>query len=280
MVVHGRVRVSHRPESCGHRGEREVARVALGDLLPHQRGRDPGVRRGPHGVGGRDRPVLGVLVVVEEHAATLLLPPFARRQVRRPALHLSSQRERGTPDLAERPPAIDSHVDVHAPRSRCLRPADEREVVEGRAHHVGDVTDVRPLEARNRVEIDAQFVWVVEVVGTNGMRMQFEAGQVGHPGECRRIARHDLFGRPARREAEGHDVDPWGPRARRPLLIEKLTVDAVRIPNQDVGPAAGTLQGALRDSEEIPDEIELGVASLREQDLARVRDEDVPSRDR
>ena len=49
-----------------HREDREVARVDVVDLVPADRGRDPGVGQPAHGVRRRDRVVARVLVVVDE----------------------------------------------------------------------------------------------------------------------------------------------------------------------------------------------------------------------
>ena len=50
---------------------------------------------------------------------------------------------------------------------------------------------------RHRIEIDAQLVGMIEIVVSNRVWMQLEAGEVGHPGQRRRIARHDFFCRPS-----------------------------------------------------------------------------------
>ena len=50
-----------------------------GDLIPREWRRHARVGPGPHRIGGGDRPILRVLVVVEEDAVALLLPPLARR---------------------------------------------------------------------------------------------------------------------------------------------------------------------------------------------------------
>ena len=91
-----------------------------------------------------DRAVLRVLVVVEEHAVALFLPPLARRERRRAPLDLARQRQRGAAHLVERPAPLDAHVDVHAARARRLRPADEPEVGERRVHDARDLADLRP----------------------------------------------------------------------------------------------------------------------------------------
>ena len=93
-----------------HRRQREVGGVAVVDLVPGQRRRDARVRRRPHRVGAGDRAVLRVLVVVEEDAVALLLPPLARRERRRAPLDLARERQRGAAHLVEGPA-----------RARCAR---------------------------------------------------------------------------------------------------------------------------------------------------------------
>ena len=80
---------------------------------------------------------------------------------------------------------------------------------------------------------------MLEVLGAHRVRVQLEARQVGEPGERRGVARNDLVGGAARREAELHHLDPGRARLRRALLIEKLAFDAVGITHQHVGAAAG-----------------------------------------
>ena len=102
---------------------REVGRLAVGHLVPGERRRHARVGQRPHRVGRAGRAVLGVLVVVEEHAVALLLPPLRGRERGRAALDLARQRERGAAHLGERPARLDAHVDVHAARAAGLRPA-------------------------------------------------------------------------------------------------------------------------------------------------------------
>ena len=109
----------------------------------------------------------------------------------------------------------------------------------------GDLTDLRPLHTRHRIEIDAELVGMIEIVGAHGVRMQLEAGEIRHPRERRRIAGDDFFRGAAGRKAQRHDVDPGRPRCRRALLKEELSIRAVRIADEDVGPAAGRAKRAL-----------------------------------
>ena len=86
------------PISAYRRGtgvDGERGRIAAWHLVPAQRRRHPGVRRRPDGVGRGDGPVLGVLVVVDEDAVPLFLPPARGRLLRRAALDLPGQRDGG-----------------------------------------------------------------------------------------------------------------------------------------------------------------------------------------
>ena len=126
----------------GHGRQREVLGHDVGDLVPAQRERDPRVGERPDGIGRGHRPVLRVLVVVEEHAVALLLPPLRGRDRGRPALDVARQRERGAPDLPVRPARLDPDVHVDPARARRLRPADEPDRVQRLVHHAGDLADL------------------------------------------------------------------------------------------------------------------------------------------
>jgi hypothetical protein len=76
-IVDARVPVADVGEARRHRREGEVPRIAALDLLPRERGGNARVGLRTHRVGGGDGPVLRVLVVVEEDAVPLFLPPLA-----------------------------------------------------------------------------------------------------------------------------------------------------------------------------------------------------------
>ena len=120
---------------------------------------------------------------------------------------------------------------------------------------------------------------MIEILGAHRMRVQLEAGEIGHPRERRRVARHDFFGGAARRKLQRDDFDPRRPRLRRPLLEEELAVDAVRIADEHVRPAASAAQRAVGDREVVANEIQLGYAGARKQDLARIRYRNLPAID-
>src|SRR5262249_44119035 len=213
-------------EARGHRAQREVLGTARLELLPGDRCRDARVWLRTDRIRARDRAILGVLIVVDEDAVALLLPPLAGRQTGRTALHLAREGERRATDLVERPATLEADVHVHAARARGLRPSDEVEVAQDLAHHPGDLDDLGPFDPGHRIEVDAQLVRMLEVIGPHGMRMQLETGEVRHPGERRAVARHHLVRGATRREGDGADLDPRGPARRRPLLVEELPVDA------------------------------------------------------
>ena len=97
---------------------------------------------------------------------------------------------------------------MEAARSRRLRPADQSEVVQRCLDDARDVAQLGPPNARHRIEVHAQFVRMIEILRAYRMRVQLEAGEIGHPQERGRIARNDFFSAPARRKTERDDFDP------------------------------------------------------------------------
>lgn len=116
---------------------------------------------------------------------------------------------------------------------------------------------------------------MVQVVGTDRVRVQLDAAQVGHPGQRGRLARHDLVRDAPGREADVRDLEPLGTVGGRPLLEKELLADAAGVAHQDARPAAGPAQGARRHRQVVIDQVQLGQAGVREQDLAGTRDDDL-----
>ena len=105
--------------------------------------------------------------------------------------------------------------------------------------------------------------------------MQLEAGEIRHPRQVGRVARHDLFGGASGGKAYRHHLDPRRAVLRRALLEEEFGVDAVGIADQDVGTAARAAQRAVGDAQVVANDVELGIAGLRKEHLARIGDDDV-----
>ncbi len=101
-------------EALRHRREREVLGIGAVDLVPAQGRRDACVGRRPHRVRRRHGAILGVLVVVHEHALALFLPPLAGRELRCAPFHFPSQGQRRPAHLAKTPPPLDAHEEMHA----------------------------------------------------------------------------------------------------------------------------------------------------------------------
>ena len=200
------------------------------DRRPRPRPTSSGIDTRASGVGRteyarRDRAVLRVLVVVEEDAVALLLPPLARRERRaRAARPRARARARRAAPRSKLQRALDAHVDVHAARAGGLRPADEAALVEHLARDERDVDGLcRPADARHRVEIDAQLVGMLEVVGAHRVRVQVDAAEVDDPQELRRVAHDDLVAPCGPTGSESVDrLDPVGVLVGRALLEERL----------------------------------------------------------
>ena len=101
------------------------------------------------------------------------------------------------------------------------QPTSPTSASESRRHR--HVADLRPLDARNRVEIDPQLVGMIEVVGAHGMRVEIDAAEVHDPDQ-RRLVHDDLVGGPAGRERQLGRPDPVGRVVRCPLLEERFLV--------------------------------------------------------
>src|SRR5688572_662539 len=148
------------------------------------------------------------------------------------------------------------------------------------ANHRGGLPYLSPGNPRHRVEVDAQLVGMLEVLRPHRVRMELQAREVREPGERRGVARHDLLRCAPRGEAQLDHLDPLRTALRRALLVEELALDPVGIAHQHVGPAARSPKGSFRYGNVIASEVELGMAGLREQHLARVGDRDLAPADR
>ncbi len=255
-----------------HGVDRERVRLGPGNLVPPERRRHARVGGRADRVRGGDGSVLRVLVVVEEDAVALLLPPPTGGEVRGAPFDLSRERERRPSDLGERPTAFEPRVDVDPPRARGLGPPDEAEGLEHLLRHHGDVADLRPLDPRHRVEVHPQLVGMIEIVRAHRVRVQVDAPEVHDPRELGRVADHDLLRGSAGWEAELDGLDPVGTRGRRPLLEEEVALGAVDEPLQRHRSSGDAAQRSVGDGEVVADEVELGVAGRREEDLVGVRD--------
>ncbi len=272
MVVHVRVHVAEFGEARGHGRDVEVLRVRDADLLPAQRRGDGGVGTRPHRVGGGDGAVPGGLVVVDEDAlAAFLLPPLDGHPVRHPPLHLPADGDGRAPHLGEGPARFDRHEDVQAPAAGGLgEAAQAAELVEDGAQFQGGARRVVVVGAGLRVEVDAQFVGAVDVGAAHRPGVEGEGAVLGGPQHRGLLGGAHLVGAAPAGEGDVRGGDPVGHALGGALLVEPLAGDAVRVALQGGGPLAQGAQDAGGDGLVVAREVELGVAALREEDLAGV----------
>ncbi len=247
MAVHVGVTVADLGKARRHRGQREVGRVAHGDLVPRQRRRDARIRPRPHRIRTGDRPVLGVLVVVEKHAMTFFLPPLARRAARaraaRPRAPAPAPRA-GPGRTSSAARCARRRASRGSPRSLASRPDRDRRASPARRRRPRE-SAATPRPGTGSRSTRSSSGWSRSSART-GCGCSSRHARLAIHTKAAGSLRHDLFGRPARRKLQLDDLQPRRPRLRRPLLKEELAADAVRIAHQDVGPAAGALQRTLR----------------------------------
>src|SRR5213595_1849718 len=139
------VRVTALLETQRHRLQREIARIAGLELIPLDRRGYGRLGCRSHRICAGDRPIASILVVVDENAVALLLPPLGRRELRRPALHFACQRERTAAHLVVSPKRLDANVDVNPALAGCLGIAGELEVLEHVVHEESYLAHLWPL---------------------------------------------------------------------------------------------------------------------------------------
>ncbi|OLC58683.1 MAG: hypothetical protein AUH76_16750 [Candidatus Rokubacteria bacterium 13_1_40CM_4_67_11] len=186
--------IAERREALWHRRQGKVRGIGGIHFVPLERRRDPRLGGGPHGVRRGDRAVLGVLIVVDEDAMALFLPPLARGELGDAALDVARQRQRRAAHRVEAPAPLDAHQDVEAAAARGLGPAGEPHVPQRGVHHMRHLTHLRPLDAGHGIEVHAQLVGMVQVLGADRMRVQLEAGEVGEPRQRSGVATTSIHG--------------------------------------------------------------------------------------
>src|SRR4051812_42315397 len=157
----------------------------------------------------------------------------------------------------------------------CLRPTDQAEVLQYSLTQMRDITHLWPFDARDWIQIDAQFIGMFQVDRTHRMRMQFQAAEIGHPYQRGGIAWHDFLCAAPGGKFDFDDVDPGGPGCRRTLLIKKLAFHSIRVAHHHVRPPTSAAQSAGGHFNVIAHHIDFGVTSFREQHLVRIRDRNV-----
>ena len=187
-------------------------------------------------------------------------------------------RDRAGADLDRVPPTFEAHVDVHATVAGRLRPADDADLVEQRAHLTPCFTDVVEGHAGLRVEVDAQLVGVLGIGGDVGPDVEAETAEVHRPHDVREVGGDEGLRRRAVRCADGRRLEPLGHVLRHALLEERRPGRAVGEPLHEHRSSAHRAQEWFLDCAVVLDEVELGLAAFGEHDLARARESHRPPR--
>ena len=136
--------------------------------------------------------------------------------------------------------------------------------------------DVFPVDAGARIEIDPQFVRVIQIGCTHWMGMQLNASKVDDPREARGVIDHELLGRPAGWERECDRAQPGRTIGRRAFLIEGLALSAVHKSLENDRTTLNAKEGSASNGQVITDDIEFGELDLPgEIELFRMSDSDL-----
>ena len=132
-----------------------------------------------------------VLVEVDEDTFTaFFLPPRVGDRVRATARELARDRDRTGAHLDGRPLRLEPDVHVDAAVAGGLGPAFDAHLVEQRPYLVRGGTRFVETHSGLRVEIDAQLVGVLVVVGVVRPHVEAETAEVHRPHDVREIGRH------------------------------------------------------------------------------------------
>src|SRR5262249_24610007 len=100
-------------------------------------------------------------------------------------------------------------------------------LVEQRLHLLRNRAHVRPAYAWARIQIDPQFIRVLEISGTHGVGVLLDATEVDNPDKAGRIVNDDLFCGAARWKRQSDRSQPRRPFAGSALLIERFALGAI-----------------------------------------------------
>src|SRR5579875_1882962 len=258
------MRVTPFSETPRHAKDGEIARLAVGYLMPIKRRGHASIGQRAHRIRRARGAILRVLVVIEEHAVALLLPPFGAGQRRGAALDFARERQRGPAHLVEGPARMNSHIDMHAARTAGLGPSLQSGLLQQRFHFQRHQAHVGPGYPGARIEIDPQFVGMFKVAAAHGMGMQFEAPEIDDPRQTGGVVHHDFFRDTPGRKSQSDGSQPAGTFYRSALLVESFALGSVHEAFEYQRAVADCVERAGRERPIIADDIK-----FRELDLAR-----------
>src|SRR5664279_53232 len=176
-VVDAGVQVAQLGEPGGNGRDRALPGDDGVDLAPGDRGGHGPLGNPANRVRGSDRVVAGVLVVVDEElpGIAILAPPGGRHILRRPALDLAGEGQRGPPEVGETPSGFDPHIDVHARPARRLGPPDRAQFIHYLMGNMRDPADGVEIAVRHRVKVDPPLVGSLRIRAPGVPRVELPA---------------------------------------------------------------------------------------------------------
>ena len=266
LVVDAGVQVADLREPLRHREDGEVVGLAAVDLVPADRRRHPGLGHAPDRVGGGDRVVARVLVVVDEElrGVAVLAPPRRRDLSPGPPLDLACERQRAAAYVLEAVVGRDPHVDVHPRPAAGLGEADGTELVEHLVGDVGDPLHGGPVTLRTRVEVDAPLVGLLGVRAPAVPRVELDRRHLHRPDDAGQLGHAQLVGGALPpREEQLDGLDPLGCSGRQALLVHLVARQALGEAVQHARTLEERVHDPVADGEVVLDEVELGRAARR-----------------
>src|SRR5436190_24097656 len=109
-------------------------------------------------------------------------------------------------NIREGPAARDSDVYVYASASRGLRETRVAKLIQKHPCLSGDAHGVGEVRAWLRVQVDAQFVWMVDVVAANRPRVKRDRAHLGRPADDGHLRGTDLIRVTTRRELDARGL--------------------------------------------------------------------------
>ena len=194
---------------------------------------------------------------------TLFFPPLrCRQEVRTRPLDFARKRKSRTADFRKAPSRLDADIDVYTARAAGLGPAPQAGIAQDSVHFQSDLAHVPPDDTGAGVEIDAQLVGVIKIVGADSVGMKLDAAKIDDPRQARRIVHNNLFRGASGGKRQGYCAQPGWAFGGRALLIESLFFRSVDESLKNDRPVADAIESAGSDGQVIADDIELGELHL------------------
>jgi hypothetical protein len=125
-------------------------------------------------------------------------------------------------------------------------------------------------QARLGVEVDAEFVRLVRLCGSDRPRVEDDGAHLGRPGHVGKVGWAQLVRRAPAREGDGCAFHPRGYAASGDAFLEEhLALDAVREALEGGRAVVEGAHDAVADCQVVLEDVPLGVAGLGEDDLVR-----------